>query len=487
MANPTTNVPVPLFGPNGVVLPTEAAILAGEQADINQAFGGNLNFGTSGGSNTNPTPQGQLATSNTAVIGNSYALFVWYISQIDPAFSQGRMQDAIGRLYFIYRIAGQPTVQPCVCSGLATVVVPIGLLATDNNGNQWICQTQGTISSGGTVTLNFQCVVNGPTVAPTSFTQFQYIPGLDSIAPTGDAVLGNLVETASQFEARRALSVGKNSQGPINSIYGAVAAVPGVVDCYTYSNDTNSPVTIGGVTLNANATYVCFLGGDSQAVAMAAWLGKMPGAPWYSSGNTTETVIDPNPAYAGNGPSYSVKLESATVTAFAVVVTIKNSTGVPSNAAAQVALGSNLNSIGNGIVAGFAGLDGGTRAKIGSTVLASRYYSDVLSLGSWAQVISIQLGLNGVAAQFTGVISGTGLTTSATTGTIAIGQLVQDITGMVAPGTIITAGSGTSWTVSISQTVSSESMTGTTLADEVTVDINQSPSVAQANIFLILV
>ncbi len=72
--------------------------------------------------------------------------------------------------------------------------------------------------------------------------------------------------------------------------------------------------------------------------------------------------------------------------------------------------------------------------------------------------ISATVGL----VSYTGSVSGTTLTSSATTGTIAIGQAVYAAT--VLPGTIIAAGSGTSWTVNISQTVASCPMTnrGTT-------------------------
>ena len=57
---------------------------------------------------------------------------------------------------------------------------------------------------------------------------------------------------------------------------------------------------------------------------------------------------------------------------------------------------------------------------------------------------------------FTGSISGTTLTSSAVTGTLAIGQGIRG--AGVAPGTYITAGSGSTWTVNISQTVASTAM-----------------------------
>jgi hypothetical protein len=53
------------------------------------------------------------------------------------------------------------------------------------------------------------------------------------------------------------------------------------------------------------------------------------------------------------------------------------------------------------------------------------------------------------SATFTGTVSGTSLTTSGVTGPIAINQLVRDSTGAVA---VITAGSGSSWTLSATLT-----------------------------------
>lgn len=57
---------------------------------------------------------------------------------------------------------------------------------------------------------------------------------------------------------------------------------------------------------------------------------------------------------------------------------------------------------------------------------------------------------------FTGSITGTALTVSGVTGTIAIGQTLFG--AGVTAGTTITAGAGTAWTVSTSQTVGSEAM-----------------------------
>ena len=92
MANVTTNVPGITFGPNGPVAPSEQDVLTGMQADIDQAFGGGLNPALE-------TPQGQLASSFTAITGNANDTFVSMTNQFDPAYAAGRFQDAIGRIY----------------------------------------------------------------------------------------------------------------------------------------------------------------------------------------------------------------------------------------------------------------------------------------------------------------------------------------------------------------------------------------------------
>jgi hypothetical protein len=470
----TTNVPQPYFGPLGVVLPTEAEILAGVQADINLALGGSVNPQLQ-------TPQGQLATTETAVTGDSQALFAWFCNQVDPAYNSGRMQDGIGRIYFLSRIPAEPTVQAVVCAGLnGTPISAAGVIATDQDDNQWICQQSGTISAG-SVTLDFECAVTGPIAGPVSLEISQGPFGLESLTPSGDAVLGQNVETPSQFEQRRKASVAANASQILDSIQGTVLGLSDVLDCYCYENDSGSPATFGGVTLAENSIYVCVLGGAQPAVAMAIWSKKGPGCAY--NGNTSTTITDPNPAYNPPAPSYTVTYQTPAITGFAALVILVNNSGIPSNA---------LTLIQNAIIAAFAGLDGGSRAKIGSNVLASRYAPGVLALGSWAQLVSLQIGISGVAASLTGSsIFGTTLTATVARGTLAAGQLLQD-SGLLQPGTLIvsqltgpTGGSGT-YMVSVSQTVASESMTATTLGTGNTMNINQAPTISAANIQLIL-
>lgn len=384
-----TNVPVPQWTDKGFIVPATADILAGVQADINAAFGGNLNFTTNDGSTTNPTPQGQLAASETAVIDNANALFLKMTQQVDPAFAEGRMQDAIARIYFIERNPAQPTVVPAVCNGLAGVVIPPGAQALAVDGNRYICTSGGAIPVSGSITLQFECLTVGPIPCPAgSLNQIhQAIPGWDSISNPTDGVLGNDVESRAAFEARRAQSVALNSLGGLPSVLGAVLNVPNVIDAYVTENVSNSPQTIGGVLLLPNSIYVAVVGGNSDAIARAIWSKKAPGCAY--NGNTTVTVQDRSAGYVAPYPTYQVSYHIPDPLPIFFTVVLTSGPQVPADAATQVQ---------NAIVAAFGGEDGGLRAKIGTKIYASRFYAPVAALGSWVQIVSIEIGTSAIDA-----------------------------------------------------------------------------------------
>ena len=466
-----TSVPQPIFGPNGFVPPDAADIFTGVMADMNAAFGGNLD--------TDPeTPQGQWATSLTAEINAQNEQFLVFVNGVDPALNSGRMQDAIGRIYFLSRIAAAPTSVECTCIGLAGTQIPTGALAlNESDGNQYFCTAGGTIPPGGSISLPFSCVATGPISCPATAlaTIYQAIPGWDTISNPADGVLGRNVETAAEFEARREASVALNARAILSSVRANVLQVPDVLDCYVTENDTASPTTIGGVTIGANSLYVCVAGGAAQAIAQAIWEKKPPGCAY--TGNTTETVYDENSGYNEPFPSYSVTFEAATDVTILFAVTIKNNPTVPANV---------VQLIQNAIANAFVGDDGGPAATIGSTIFALRFVAPLAALGPWLNLVSITLGsINTPGASFTGVIAGTALSTSSVTGTIAIGQTV--IGAGIPDGTVIQSGSGSSWVINNSLTISSEAMISVapSLAD-ITMNINQAPVIDPVNVAVTL-
>lgn len=467
-----TSVPSPTFGPNGFVAPSEADVLVGVQADIDGAFGGGLNPGLS-------TPQGQLASSQTAIIGDKNATFIWFCNQVDPAFSSGRMQDAIARIYFIDRIAGEPTVVQATCSGLTDTVIHVGSLARAADGNLYVCQQAGTITAAGSVVVPFVCAKLGPIVCEAGQlnTVYQAISGWDSITNAADGVLGRNVESRSEFETRRSESTAINSTGQLPAILGAVLAVPNVIDAYATENVTDVPLSRGGIYLAPHSLYVAALGGIDQDIADAIWSRKAPGCNY--TGNTTIVVVDPNPAYVDPRPTYDVTFERPVIVQFLVMVVVRSNTAVPPDAQTQVQ---------DAVIGAFAGTDGGSRARIGSTVLASRFYGPVTALGSWAQIVDIQVSRLGSPASIIGSISGSTLTvTGVSTGVLAAGDALSG-SAVTTGTTIIALGTGTggvgTYVVAPSQTLASGPLLASPLVNFAPTGIAEYPAVSRSNIYL---
>src|SRR6185312_11779123 len=131
-------VPQPSFGPNGFVAPAEADILVAVKAEWNAAFDNKLNM-------ADETPQGQLAVSQTAAVGNANDAFVFLSQQMDPAYNIGRYQDGIARIYFIERIPASATIVTVTCSGATGVPIPQNALVLAADGSQYAAVSGGVI------------------------------------------------------------------------------------------------------------------------------------------------------------------------------------------------------------------------------------------------------------------------------------------------------------------------------------------------------
>lgn len=284
-----TSVPAALITDAGPVAPSEPDILAGVLADITAALGGNVNQALT-------TPQGQLAISETAIIGDSNDQWLALFNGFDPRNASGRQQDAIGYIYFMDRLAG---------------------------------------------------------------------------------------EGRAAFEQRRQNTVAANSTGANASLLGALLNLPGVTDAYVVDNPSDASNVVGGVNLPPRSLFICVAGGSPENIGNAILSRKNTCSP--TVGSSAVTVQDKNPAYAGNGPSYTYNYTIPTQAPVYIAVTLANSPIVPSTA---------LSLVQSAIASAFQGSDGGRAARIGAELFASRFYSPVASLGSWAEIVTIAVGLS---------------------------------------------------------------------------------------------
>ena len=373
----STSVPPIQWLTTGVVLPTDAAILAGVQTDINQAFGGGVNPALA-------SPQGQIASSNSAIISDKNSAIAYIANQVDPQYAEGRFQDAIGRIYFMTRNPASSTVVIATIGGLPRTYIPAGVLALDTSQNVYQLLGAVTIGLSGTIPAEFANVATGPIPCSAgSLTQlYQTVPGWDTVTNSAAGILGSNVESPQAFELRRQNSVALNSHGTVDAIFANVYAVAGVLDCYVIDNPSGNTVNYGTTNypLAPHSIYVAVVGGAASAIAQAIWNAKDGGCSY--NGNTTETVYDTR--YAAPQPAYEVTFEIPSPVPVYFAVTVTNAAALPSDYATLIQ---------NAIIAQFNGENGNTPAGIASLILVLSYTGAIFAAVPGLSLVSVFVGL----------------------------------------------------------------------------------------------
>lgn len=381
MAPITTSVPPITWLPTGLSLPLESNILAGVMADMGTSFGGNMSQSLS-------SPQGQWAQALAGIIGYKNNDIAYIASQVDPDNAEGRMQDALGRIYFLQRIPGSGTVVQCNCVGLVGTVIPAGSVAQDVNGNLYASTVAATIPSSGTISVTFQCLVYGPIVcAPTALNRiYKSVTGWESVNNPLVGTPGALVETRAAFEARRSNSVAANAVNSLQAIWGAVLQVPNVLGCFVADNPTNAAVTIGSTnySMAANSVLVSVYGGAATAIAQAIWSKKSLGCVY--NGNTTQSVTDTTNPQGPPYPTYSVTFLIPTATPVYFSVTIQSNPNLPSNLHTLVQ---------NAILAVASGTSPNSTlpaAQQNSVINAGAYYAAIYAISPYINITALTVG-----------------------------------------------------------------------------------------------
>jgi len=361
-----------IFTPTGPQAPPTSQVKAAQLAHWQAAFDNKLNP-------DDRTPQGQMVTSQTAIVQDKNNQLLFLINQFDPTVAEGIYQDAIARIYFLDRHPARPTVVLCRCSGLAGVFIPGTdadprlapdgpALVRDDAGNILACTASGTIPASGFTWLPFACLTPGPIEIPahTVTTIVRAVPGWDTVDNEHPGAVGQNVESRAAFERRRYNSVAKNARSVLAAVYAEVGGLPGVIDLLCRQNRKPYPVDRGGVTLGAHSIYVCALGGEDAAIAKAIYDRNSAGSDY--NGNTSFDYTDPV-----TGAVETIWFQRPAELALMVQVTRRPSSATPSD------IDNRIKSV---VLADFYGeyiSPGETapvhgRVQIGGTLDASRFY-----------------------------------------------------------------------------------------------------------------
>jgi uncharacterized phage protein gp47/JayE len=278
--------PLATLGPTitsaGITIPSYADVLASLQASFQAIYGSDAYISAD-------SQDGQLLAVFAKAISDQNNQIVAVYQAYAPAYAQGAELSSLVRINGISRlVASYSTAVGTVVGNVGTVIT--NGVVRDTNGNLWNLPSSVTIPTGGSATITVTCQTLGAVVALSGTINQIFNPqlGWASFVNTSDAALGQPVETDAALRQRQALSVALPALTPLESISGAIAAVPNVTRSFVYENDT-AVTDANGVP--SHSISVIVEGGDVTAVATAIETLKSPGTGTY--GTTSVVVTDP--------------------------------------------------------------------------------------------------------------------------------------------------------------------------------------------------
>jgi uncharacterized phage protein gp47/JayE len=304
------------------------------------------------------------------------------MNQFDPRKADGIFQEALAAIYFLTRKTAQPTIVECVCTGLQGTTIPAGSIIQNDDGFRLASVGVVNIPEGGTVRAEFRTIDVGAIPIPANSCNkiITVIAGWDTVSNDTAGVVGQLEESRSALETRRALSVAKNSHGSRLSLQGAIASIDGVLDCLVLENNGDTTTTKQGVNLVAHSVAICVFGGADEDIAETIYNKLSAGC--STNGNA---LID---YQSSDGVINSYLIIRPTPTNVFIKVTINQTNTTVSTIEADIK---------QAIIDDFNGLDsnsGNLRRGCGQIIYASSFSVALIKTAGVSDLVSVEIGFS---------------------------------------------------------------------------------------------
>lgn len=264
---------------------------------------------------------GQLLAIFAQAIHDCNQTAIAVYNAYSPGTAQGIGLSSVVKINGIRRLVPTRSTSTVRLVGVVGTVITGGLVGDNLNlGTQWLIPDT-TIPIAGQIDVTATCTTDGATTAAIGTLTEILTPtlGWQSVTNLDAATTGSPVESDANLRRRQAASTAVEAQTIVESIYGAVANLNGVVRLLIYVNDTAAPDSNG---IPRNSIAVVADGGDIDEIAEQIALKKSPGTGTH--GTTSVDVPD------SHGIISTIEFYVVTKVPVAVNVTIQSLTGYTS-------------------------------------------------------------------------------------------------------------------------------------------------------------
>lgn len=302
----------------GIIVPDTSEVLTDIQNEFKEVFGEDLDL-------TTTTTQGRLIEMFQRNRTFCIQICALVSNMLNLGRASGFVLDDLGSLFLIERHPATHTQTTVILTGVAGTIIPAGTRLQTTDGDIFENSQAYTIGDSGSVNAIYFAQETGevPCVPNTLTTILDRINGLETADNPSQPILGQDLESDTEFRYRIKNSLNINSIAIISAIKSNLEALPNVIDTYCYDNFTGSQVTIDGVKIPARSILACVEGGSDLDVATVLYKKKSGGCGYIvASDNTGFNVVEQNVIDESYGTVYKITFMRPVQTDIDVVITV---------------------------------------------------------------------------------------------------------------------------------------------------------------------
>ncbi|MCE2029303.1 baseplate J/gp47 family protein [Sessilibacter corallicola] len=229
------------------------------------------------------TPDGLKAASDAEIFSIlDQALQQAYNSK-DPSQARDGDLDTICSLTGTERDLGSFSTVEIRVFGVDGTTIEEGSLVESEDGTRWSTNRDVNISGGFGVVTATATTLGAIEAPPGTVTRIITVTGgWQSVSNIQPATPGRGRQSNASLRRERQLTVGRPSDGQLDSIIGEVFAVTGVRSVVANHNITVDPIDSNGVPIGR--TYIIVDGGNNAEIARAIYSKHSAGSPLFAAG-----------------------------------------------------------------------------------------------------------------------------------------------------------------------------------------------------------
>lgn len=225
------------------------------------------------------TPQGQLVGNIAFSLSQSDDAHVLTAGTLDIFKASNTQLEGLCSLLGITKRGASNTTVTADFAGVSATLIPAGTRARSTGGDLFALNEDATLSGAGTVSSTMTAVESGAIeLGVGELTQVvDVVPGWETIDNAAEGSIGQPSELDMNYRGRYFDQLFKNAVSVLDAILAEVRQVDNVVEAYGAENDTDSAVTIDGVSVAAHSIAIVVDGGTEEEIKDAIRLKKTGG------------------------------------------------------------------------------------------------------------------------------------------------------------------------------------------------------------------